>query len=204
MSQTYATGGYTRGGYARGEETAAGGVILMAISILAAVLVIAGLAYAAGTGARHKAALAAAGCEPNLSPSGLQCTTYQVLTSQYVATVTSAMQQLNTDAAAYTASERHNLAAAESALTAILASEHALDSKLASFPFPPAVAPAAGALVRANQALATLTAEQARSPSLTQLRSFNARVGAASAAVQTEMNLTRKALDTPPTANQEP
>ena len=64
MSETYARGGYAA------EETTAGGVILMAISFLAAVLVLAGLVYAAGTGERHKAALAAAGCEPNLSPSG--------------------------------------------------------------------------------------------------------------------------------------
>jgi len=51
---------------------------------------------------------------------------------------------------------------------------------------------------------ANLTAEQARSSSLTQLRSFNHRVEVASAAVQTEMKLTLKALDTPPTVKQEP
>ena len=49
---------------------------------------IAGLAYAAGTGGRHKAALAFAQCEPNLSPSGLQCTTVQMLTRQYTAIMT--------------------------------------------------------------------------------------------------------------------
>jgi hypothetical protein len=196
MSETYATVGP--------EDTAVGGVIVIAMSILAAVLVIAGLAYATGTSARHKAALAAAQCEPNLSPSGLQCTTVAMLTSQYTAIMNPARQQLNTDAAAYTASEGHHLAAAESALIAIVAAERALDAKLASFPFSPAVARTAKALIQANQALATLTAEQARSSSLTQLRSFNARVGEASAAVQTEMTLVRKALAAPPTANQEP
>ncbi len=196
MSQTYAADGE--------EQARIGGVLLMAVSILAGILVIAGLVYAAGTGGRHKAALAAAGCEPNLSPSGLPCTTVQMLTSQYVATITPALQQLNTGAAAYTANERRHLAAAESALTAIVASEHALDSRLAGFLFPPAAAPAATALVQASQALAELTAEQARSSSLTQLRSFNPRVQAASAAVQTEMNLLRKDLEVPPTASQEP
>jgi hypothetical protein len=195
MSETYAAGG---------QEDTAGGVILVAISILSAVLVIAGLAYATGTGARHKAALAAAECEPNLSPSGLQCTTVPMLTSDYTAIMNPAMQQLNTDAAAYTASQRRHLAPAESALTAIVAAEHALDTRLASFPFPPAVAPAAKALIQANQALATLTAQQARSSSLTQLQSFNRRVDAASAAVQTDMTLVRKALAVPPTATQEP
>jgi hypothetical protein len=201
MSETYATGGYATVGQA---DTAVGGVILVAMSVLAAVLVIAGLAYATGTGARHKAALAAAGCEPNLSPSGLQCTTVSALTSQYTAIMDPARQQLTTDAAAYTANQRRHLAAAESALTAIVAAEDALDTRLSGFPFPPAVAPAARALVQANQALARLTAEQARSSSLAQLLSFGARVDVASAAVQTDMALVRKALAVPPTASQEP
>jgi hypothetical protein len=181
-----------------------GRVIPIAISFLAAVLVIAGLAYAAGTGGRHKAALAAAQCEPNLSPSGLHCTTVQMLTGQYAAITTPAMQQLSTDAAAYTASQKHHLTAAESALTAAVATEHALNAKLAGFPFPPAVAPTARALIHASQALAALIARQARSSSLTQLRSLNPRVAAASAAVQTDVKLVRHALATPPTASQEP
>jgi hypothetical protein len=61
----------------------------------------------------------------------------------------------------------------EAAPTAAVASEHALDVRLAGFPFPPAVAPAANALVQAGQALVKLIAEQARSSTLTQLRSFN-------------------------------
>lgn len=201
MSETYATGGYARGGE---EQTTTGGFTLIAISVLAAALVIAGLTYAAGTGGRHKAALAAADCEPNLSPSGLQCTTVQMLTSQYTAIMNPAMQQVDTDAAAYTANERSHLAAAESALTALVAAEHALDSKLAGFPFPPAVAATAKALLEDSQALATLTAEQARSSSLTQLLSFNPRVDAASTAAQAQMKLLHQALATPPTAKQEP
>jgi hypothetical protein len=85
-----------------------------------------------------------------------------------------------------------------------VATEHALDTRLAAFPFPPAVAPTANALVRANQALATLTAQQARSSTLTQLRSFNPRVDTAGAAVQAQIKLLHQALTAPPTANQEP
>jgi hypothetical protein len=48
---------------------------------------------------------------------------------------------------------------------------------------------------------ANLIAEQARSTSLKRLRSFNHRVQAASAAVQTEMNLILKAIDAPPQAD---
>jgi hypothetical protein len=114
------------------EQTTAGGVIIAVSSVLAALLVIAGLCYASGTGARHQAALAAASCEPNLSPSGLPCTTAQMLASEYMAIMTPASQQLNTDMAAYTASEKHNLAEAEAALTAEVTSERAFDTSLAA------------------------------------------------------------------------
>lgn len=192
MSEAYASGGR--------DDTAAGKVILMITSSLAAVLVIAGLIYAIGTGQRHMAALAAAGCVPSLSPSGLPCTTWQALESQYLAITTPASQQLSVDLAAYTASEGHSLAAAEAALTAEVTSERAFDTSLAGITFPANIATMARALIRANEARATLTAEQARASSLTQLRSFNDRVQASSAAVQAEMNLIRKALDPPPAA----
>lgn len=192
MSQTYARRNQ--------EQTTAGNVILMASSFLAALLVIAGLIYATGTGQRHETALAAAGCEPSLSPSGLPCTTAQMLASQYTAITTPASQQLNADMAAYGTSERHHLAPAEAALTAEATAENAFDASLAGIEFPPAIAPIAKALVRAGQARAKLIAEQARSSSLTQLRSFNHRVQAASAAVQTDMKRILKALDSPPQA----
>jgi hypothetical protein len=175
MDATYATGGQ--------EQARADGVIVMAISFLTALLVIAGLISATGTGQRHQAALAAAGCEPNLSPAGLQCTTAAMLTSQYVALVTPASQQLGAEAAAYTAGERSHLAAAEVALTAEVNSEHALDASLAAFPFPPALTAMATVAIRADQARAALTAGQARSSSVTQLRSFDRRVQAADPAL---------------------
>jgi hypothetical protein len=189
MSQAYAAGG---------EETRTGGIILLISSCLAALLLIAALFYAMGTGARHQAALAAAGCEPGLSPSGLQCTTVQMLTSEYTAIVTPASQQLNADVAAYTANEEHNLVTAEAALTAEVTSEHALDTSLGDMEFPPAITPLVNALIRADQGRATLTAEQARSSSLTEMRSFDHRVEAASAAVQAEMKLVQTAVESPP------
>jgi hypothetical protein len=59
-------------------------------------------------------------------------------------------------------------------------------------------------LIQADQALAKLTAGQARSSSLTQLRSFNDRVQVASTTVQNDLKLVRKALNARPTVNQEP
>ena len=180
------------------------GVMVGVISVLAAVLVIAGLIYAAGSGGRNKAALAAAGCEPNLSPSGLQCTTAQTLASRYLTITTPVIQQLNADIAAYTASERRHLAKAEAALAAEVTVENAFGTSLARFPFPPDISPIAKALIQADLARAKLTAEQAQSSSLTRMRSFNQRVKVAGRRVKTDMTLVRKALDARPTASQEP
>jgi hypothetical protein len=211
------------------EQTGAGRVVLMVSSSLAALLVIAGLIYATGTGARHKAAVAAAGCEPSLFISGMPCTTEQMMASRYEAIVTPATQQLNTEMAAYAVNERRDLAAAEADLSAEVVTEQAFDNSLAATTFTPQnraaaaaliqnatssgtpvplaaailtpqVTAIAEALIQADQALVTLLAEQARSASLTQLRSFNHRVQVASAAVQTEMKLIAKALDSPPPA----
>ena len=180
-----------------GRHPTSGGIMIMASSCLSALLLIAAIIYALGTSGREQAALAAAGCEPTLTPPMQQCTTQPILASQYLAVITPATQQLNTDAAAYAASEGDHLAVAEAALKAEVTSERALDASLTAFAFPPAIAPLARALVSANRARATLTAEQARSSSLSRMRSFDRRVQLADAAVQTEMTLVRTAVDAP-------
>jgi hypothetical protein len=222
MSETYAE-----------EETAVGGALLVAISILAGILVLAGLFYAVGTGTRHKTALALNDCEPSLSPSGLPCNTQQMVLGQFEGIVTPVGTQLNADMVAYRTNERHHLAAAEAALTSEVATEQALNNNLAAVAYTPqnygnainlitlafdAGSPTpsaailltpqttvmADALMRANQALAKLTGGQAKSTTLTQLQSFNDRVDAANAAVLAEINAIHKALEVPPTAAQEP
>ena len=180
-----------------GRHPTSGGIMIMASSCLSALLLIAAIIYALGTSGREQAALAAAGCEPTLTPPMQQCTTQPILASQYLAVITPATQQLNTDAAAYAASEGDHLAVAEAALKAEVTSERALDASLTAFAFPPAIAPLARALINANQARATLTAEQARSSSLSRMRSFDHRVELADAAVQNEMKLVRAAVDAP-------
>ena len=192
---------YVRAGQ---DRTKAGTVILMVTSFLAAALVIGGLIYAAGASARNKAALAAAGCEPNLSHSGLPCTTVWVLEKQYTAITSRAIQQLSNDVTGYTANEWNNLAAAKAALRAEATSANAFETSLARFPFPPAVAPQANALTQAIAARVKLIAKQARSSSLAQLRSFNHRLQIAGAAVEADMRLVRRALYTRPAASQEP
>jgi hypothetical protein len=228
MSETYAGGGYAEDGEAQARV---GGILLMGISFLAACLVLTGLIYATGTSARHNAAVLAADCEPSLFMSGLPCTTQQMVIGQYQAILNPATKQLTADTAAYQANEKRHLVAAEAALIAEVATEKALDSSLSAMAFTPQnraravalvttasstgnqnVPPAAitftpqmtvvaDALIQADQALTKLTTEQARSTSLTQLQSFNPRAEAAGAAVQTQMELLRKALATPLTAS---
>jgi hypothetical protein len=212
MNESYAERGYVERGYARSgqkstraeKSTRAGGAILGAVAVLSAFLVIWGLYYATGTGARHKVALAAAGCEPNLLSVDVGCTTVWMLERQWTQLATSDLQQLNADVADYTVNARRNLGKSESALTAEVTTAKAFDTSLARFPFPPAVARAAKALIQAIDARIKLTTEQARSSSLTQLRSFNGKVEASAAVIQADMKLVRRALFTRPTADQEP
>jgi hypothetical protein len=198
--------------YARGDErpefgdrsTFAGGVILAIVASLASILVLLGLIYAAGTPARHQRALAFAGCEPNLSPNGLPCTTVWQLEGRWTALTTSAVQQLNTDAATYAANESSNLAGAKAALTVELANAKAFDAKLTSFPFPPDVLARADALVGAIGARIKLIAEQVKSPTLAQMRSFDAQIDADGPVIQKDMSLVHAILYIRPTAAQEP
>ena len=168
----YAERGYAGRGHARGGQkgTTAGGVILAAVALLSTFLVIMGLYYAAGDRERHKVALAAAGCEPNLLSINVGCTTVQMLNSQYKSIANPVIQQVNADAADYAAREMHNLTAAEAALRAEVTAENGFGTSLARFPFPPSVAPIAKTLIRDIQAQAKLTAQQARSSSLSQMR----------------------------------
>jgi len=188
-SETYAEGGR--------RPLTTGAIMITIISCLSTLLLIGAVIYATGTGAREQADLAAAGCEPTLTPSMQPCTTQPMLARQYLTLITPAVQQLNTDAAAYAASEGDHLAVAEAALKAEVTSERALDASLTALALPPAIVPLARALIKVNQARETLTAEQARASSLTRMRSFNHRVQLADAAVQARMKLLRTAIDTP-------
>jgi hypothetical protein len=215
------------------EPETFGGFLVVAISILSGILVLAGLFYATGTHARNQTALAVNDCEPSQSPSGLPCTTQQMVISEYNGIVNPASKLLAGDMAAYKVNEGHHLAAAESALTSEVATERALDSSLAAVAYTsqnyanainlitiafdsgantpgaailltPQATAIANAAIRDNQALATLTAEQAKSTSLAKLRSFNTRVAADTATVEAEMKLIGKTLAAPITAAQEP
>jgi len=181
----------------RQDDTQAGAIILAIASGLAAILVIAGLIYAAGTGARSAAAIAAAGCEPGSGSESAPCTTPAMLASQYTAILNPAARQMTLYAAAYTASETAHLTAARAALTAEVATMQDFDTSLAAITFPAAITPIASALIRTDQALAGLTAQQARAATLAKMRSYDHRIQAATATVRAEQNLLIKSLDKP-------
>lgn len=214
---------YSRGGQ---KDTRAGGVILLVVSSISALLVILGFVYAMNSNERHLVAMRDGDCEPSLFISGLPCVTQTMLVGQYEAIVTPAVSQLNTDVAAYNAAERHNLVAAKAALTAELTTEQALDNNLAAatftpqheanantlitdaesnnlpvplaaVTFTPQMTVIADALIRDVQTVANLTAEQMRASSLAQMRSFNGRVDAATAAAQAKLHALRRAVVTP-------
>jgi hypothetical protein len=174
-----------------------GKVILIFVSALSAILVILGLIYAAGTGARMEENLFQQGCEPGLSGTTFACITQPQLAAEYKAVLDPASQQMSVATADYTANETRNITAAEAALTSQVTIEQSFDTSLAAVQFPPAMVPIAAAIIHADQNLATLTATQAKATSLARMRAYNARVKADTTAVETQMNLLMKAVDTP-------
>jgi len=79
-----------------------------------------------------------------------------------------------------------------------VATERWFDTHLAAIRFPPHIAAISRDLIRINEQRAGMTALQAQSASLTQLRSFNRQHADADAAVEREVKLIRQALNLPP------
>jgi hypothetical protein len=124
---------------------------------------------------------------PALSPS-----------ARYLSMATAANHRLEVANDAYKKDELSNLAAARADLRSEVATETSFDGQLAQIPFPLSVASIVRKLILANEQRGALTARQARSASLAQLRSFDARHGAADAAVEVQVRLLRKTLHLPP------
>lgn len=125
---------------------------------------------------------------PALSPSA----------ARYLAIATAANHRLEIANDGYKKDELGNLAAAKADLRSEVATETSFDERLAQIPFPHNVASIARALILANEQRGALTARQARSTSLAQLRSFDARHAATDAAVEVQVRLIRKALHLSP------
>lgn len=94
--------------------------------------------------------------------------------------------------------DRHVLPAARADLRDIAATERLFDRRLLAIAFPPAIAAAARALFRVNQARASLTIAAARSVSLRQLRGYQPRLTAANVPVEQAVRTIRRQLGLPP------
>src|SRR5215813_67624 len=161
-----------------------GGPMIVAASLLAALLVVLAVVYAF---APRQSGASSPGA-PTLSPPA----------ARYLAIATAANHRLEIANDGYKKDELTNLAAAEADLRSEVATETSFDERLAQIPFPLSVASNARALILANEQRGALTARQARSTSLAQLRSFDARHRATDAAVEVQVRLLRKALHLPP------
>ena len=160
--------------------------MIVAASLLAALLVVLAVVYAFAP--RQTGASSSRGAASTLSPTA----------ARYLALATAANRRLETANDGYKKDELSNLAAARADLRSEVATETSFDEQLARIPFSLSIASIARALILANEQRGTLTARQARSASLAQLRSFDARHKAKDAAVEVQVRLLRKALQLPP------
>ncbi len=124
----------------------------------------------------------------------------RVMASRYLAIARPADRQLDRANDGYADAEHSNLARAAADLRSEIATERHFDRQLLRLPFPSSLAPAARALVRANQSRIELTTRQARAISLGQLRALDHQHKAADAAVETQVRVIRSFLRLPPPA----
>ena len=122
------------------------------------------------------------------------------MASRYLAIARPADRQLDRANDGYADAEHSNLARAAADLRSEVGTERRFDRQLLRLPFPSSLAPAARALVRANQSRIELTTRQARATSLGQLRALDHQHKAADAAVETQVRVIRSFLRLPPPA----
>ena len=120
------------------------------------------------------------------------------LAGQYLAVANPANHRLDVEVDGYTDAQHDNLAEARADLRAEVATEEWFDTHLAAIKFPPHIAAISRALIRINEQRAGMTALQAQSASLTQMRSFDSQHAEADATVEREVKLIRQALNLPP------
>jgi hypothetical protein len=123
------------------------------------------------------------------------------IASDYTIVASPANRALTAEVNGYIHNRRHDLAAARSDLTREVRTVGSFDDQLATVSFPSAAATAAGALTQADQKLAKLIGLQTRAPSLRKMRSFDPRVEAAAAAVQTRRDSSARPWACPPPAD---
>ena len=179
-----------------GEETSGVGFgLLVASGLLAGVLVILAVLYAANFHGWRNVPKAAADT-PAAADAQLAA-----LGRKYLAIANPADQRLNIDGRAYTTNENSNLAAARAGLRAEVTTAGQFDRQLAAIKFPAAVEAIARDVIAANQARVRVITRQARARTLARMRAFNAQDAAADAAVEAQVKRIRQALHLPPASS---
>ena len=148
------------------------GFLLIALgSAVAAILVVLAVPYYAGSSAR--------------------------IGSLYTNVAGPADRLLAADLSAYGVNRRRNLAAAKLDLSNEVRTQTAFDNQLGTITFPPAPDPHADQLITADAQRIKLIKLQLQATSLRKLRAFDARVEAASAAVDAQIKIMRADLGLP-------
>jgi hypothetical protein len=181
--------------YARDDDEETSGVgiaLLVAASLLAGVLVILALMYAANFDGWRNAPKAPVGAATSADAQ------LAALGRSYLAIAGPANQQLDNDVNAFTTNEHSNLTAARANLRAEVATATRFDRQLAAIKFPAAIAAVARDVIQANQARGLVITRQARAKTLARMQALNAQHQAADAAVEAQVKRLRQALHLPP------
>jgi hypothetical protein len=166
------------------------------LAVTALVMVLA--AGCAGGGSASVSAQQVSHPGPKQSASPAPTWQLKALARKYLAVAKPANRRLDTANDGFEDSEHDDLPAARADLKSEAATERWFDQHLAKIPFPPALEAMVRSLIEANTTRIKLTSLQARSDSLSQLRSFDTAHKGADEAVENEVKLIRRALRLPP------
>jgi hypothetical protein len=119
------------------------------------------------------------------------------IASLYTNLATPADDALTPQIDAYNVSQHHNLAAAKRDLSEEAKTEASFDNQLGEITFPPGPDPHVDLLIAADQKRIKLIRVQLQAKTLRRLRSFDARIQAADAAVEVQVGIIRKDLGLP-------
>lgn len=119
------------------------------------------------------------------------------IASLYTNVAGPANQALKPAMAGYTRAQHHNLAVAKLDLSKEAKAEASFDNQLSLITFPPGTGPHADLLIAADQKRTKLIKSQMQARTLRKLRSFDARIQAADAAVEAQVTIIRKDLGLP-------
>jgi len=144
------------------------------------------------------AALTLFACACGSSKGSATPTTGRSLAARYLAIAEAGNDALEHDFDALEAGDANDLRAARPELLRIAATERRFDRRLLALALPPPMATTARALVRANEARASLTALAASSTSVAELQSFLTRMTAANPPVEDQVKTLRRQLGLPP------